>query len=342
MECTAEADTWVGSAPGKVILFGEHAVVYGQPAIAVPVTGVQARATVTGGEAGSGVWLVCCDLPPCEDRGLLPTPDGGAPASGCRYALRGAAADDPLRGAVALALARFSDPERGISGTEPDIVLTITSTIPIARGLGSGAAVATAVIRSLAAYFGRQPSNDEVSGLVFEVEKLFHGTPSGIDNTVIAYQQPVYFVRGEGMTPLRVGSPFSLVIADSGAPSSTREVVGTVRQRWHAEPQRYDALFDSIGAIARIARRHIETGDWRSMAGLMDENQALLEQMGVSSPALDRLIEAARSAGAVGAKLSGAGRGGCILAAAERHAIAAVSGALRLAGAAQVLVTEVA
>jgi mevalonate kinase len=78
------------------------------------------------------------------------------------------------------------------------------------------------------------------------------------------------------------------------------------------------------------------------MAGLMDENQALLEQMGVSSPALDRLIEAARGAGAVGAKLSGAGRGGCILAAAERHAIAAVAGALRAAGAAQVLVTEVA
>ena len=323
--------TWVGKAPGKAILFGEHAVVYGQPAIAVPVTGVQARATVTCGTPGSGVWLVCSDLP---------APDGGS--VGRRYPLRQAAADDPLRAAVALALAHFGGSEPATPALEPDIVLTITSTIPIARGLGSGAAVATAVMRGLAAFFGRQPAPDEESGLVYEVEKLFHGTPTGIDNTVVAHQRPIYFVRSEGMTLLHVGSPFRLVIADSGVPSSTREVVGCVRQGWQSDPQRYETLFDAIGAIARAARHLIEEGDWQSSARLMDDNQALLEELGVSSPALERLIAAARAAGALGAKLCGAGRGGAVLAAVERHKIAAVTDALRAAGAAQTMVTEVA
>ncbi len=188
-----------------------------------------------------------------------------------------------------------------------------------------------------------------MSGLVYQVEKLFHGTPSGIDNTVIAYQQPIYFVAqagdhpapGEGITPLRVGEPFGLVIADSGAPSSTHEVVADVRRGRQAQPGHYNALFSAMGDIARAARSAIEAGNWRSMAHLMDENQALLAQLGVSSADLDRLIGAARASGALGAKLSGAGRGGTMLAVAEPQDITAVVEALSAAGAAQVMVTQV-
>jgi mevalonate kinase len=331
MEDAHQASTTVGTAPGKVILFGEHAVVYGQPAIAVPVMTFQARAVVSAGEADSGVWLVASDLP---------APDGCG--SGCRYRLCDAADDDPLRAAVELALIRFGGlPKDDPLEREPDIAITITSTIPIARGLGSGAAVATAVVRALAGYFGRRPACSEVSALVYEVEKLHHGTPSGIDNTVIAYERPVYFARGEGMTPLRVGSPFTLVIADSGVPSSTRLVVEAVRHGWQADPQRYHALFNRIGDIARQARGLIEQGDRVSMARLMDENQALLVQLGVSSRKLDRLVAAARAAGALGAKLSGAGRGGYMLAVPGPGGTTAVVDALKKEGAAQVMVTEV-
>ncbi len=177
---TQAAPSFVATAPGKAILFGEHAVVYGRPAIAVPVTDVQARATLTPGESGAGVSLVAADLPATD----------GSPG-GRRYRLHDAPADDPLRMIVELALDAFAGPI-----PEPDLVVTITSTVPIARGLGSGAAVATAVARALAGYLGYSPQAAEISQLVYEVEKLHHGTPSGIDNTVIAYEQPVFFVRG--------------------------------------------------------------------------------------------------------------------------------------------------
>ncbi|MCS7260329.1 MAG: mevalonate kinase [Anaerolineae bacterium] len=315
---------WEGRAPGKVILFGEHAVVYGRPAIAVPVRGVEARVTVRPGERGSGIWLECCDLPAL------------APGEGtCRYPVREAPAGDPLRVAVLLGLTYL-----GIAPSqEPDLVLTISSTIPIARGLGSGAAVATALLRALATYFNQPLSAEETSRLVYEVEKLFHGTPSGIDNTVIAYQQPVYFVPGEPVELLQVGVPFHLVIADTGIASVTRQVVGTVRQRWQAERARYEYLFDTIAALVRAAREAIVRGEWRALGPLMNENQTLLNEMGVSSPELDRLLKVARSAGALGAKLSGAGRGGFMIALVAEEDIAPVTEALERAGAAQVLST---
>lgn len=316
---------WEGKAPGKVILFGEHAVVYGRPAIAVPVNGVQAYVTVRPGARGSGIWLECCDLP---------TASGGEM---CRYPIREAPAGDPLRVAVLLGLTYVGIPP----AQEPDLVLTITSTIPIARGLGSGAAVTTALLRALAAYFGRPLSAEETSRLVYEVEKLFHGTPSGIDNTVIAYQQPVYFVPGEPVERLRVAVPFHLVIADTGIASETRQVVSAVRQRWQAERTRYEGLFDTIAAVVRAAREAILRGEWRALGPLMNENQALLEELGVSSPELEQLLTAARAAGALGAKLSGAGRGGFMIALVAEEAIAPVSEALQRAGAAQVLSTYV-
>ena len=315
---------WEGKAPGKVILFGEHAVVYGRPAIAVPVNGVEARVTVRPGKQGSGIWLECCDLPATDQSN-----------GGCRYPLREAPAGDPLRVAVLLGLTYV-----GIAPSqEPDLVLTISSTIPIARGLGSGAAVTTALLRALATYFNRPLSAEETSRLVYEVEKLLHGTPSGIDNTVIAYQQPVYFLRGEPVERLQVGAPFHLVIADTGVTSVTRQVVGEVRQRWQVERTRYEGLFDAIAAIVRAARGAILKGEWRALGPLMNENQALLEELDVSSPELDRLLTAARAAGALGAKLSGAGRGGFMIALVEEHDIAPVTEALQRAGAAQVLST---
>jgi mevalonate kinase len=337
----------VATAPGKVILFGEHAVVYGRPAIAAPVTDVQATAEIVVGEPGSGLWLVAADLP---------APDGGP--GGHRYRLRDAPAGDPLRVIAELALDAFSrgpafaghgpakagrGESAGAGGLdfEPDLLVTVTSTIPIARGLGSGAAVATAMARAIALYFGGPPRPEEISRLVYEVEKLHHGTPSGIDNTVIAYKQPVFFVRGEGIMPLSVGAPLSLVIADTGVVSSTREVVGDLRRRWQAQPEQYEGLFDEIGAIARLAKAAIERGDPRAVGQLMSENHELLKTIGVSSLELDTLVKAARASGALGAKMSGAGWGGNMLALVEPHRASDVANALREAGAARTIFSEV-
>jgi mevalonate kinase len=303
------------SAPGKVILFGEHAVVYGQPAIAVPVTQVRATATVETAPPGSGLAIIASDL-------------------GEGISLATAPQDEPLAAAARRTLTHLSAPE-------PDITLTISSTIPIASGLGSGAAVSAALVRTLASFLGHTLEPAQVSALVFEVERIHHGTPSGIDNTVVAYEQPVYFVRGRPPERLPVGAPFTLLIGDTGIRSPTKHVVEHVRQAREHNPARYDALFDQIGDIANEARRAIEVGDVDGLGPLLDDNHELLIELRVSSSKLDELVEAARFGGAIGAKLSGAGQGGNMVALVEDDYVDEVTEALREAGAVRVICTRV-
>ncbi len=304
------------SAPGKVILFGEHAVVYGKPAIAVPVTEVQVIVTAEPAPLGSGLTLVASNL----EKSIR---------------LSKAPRDEPLAAAARLTLAR-------LAVSEPDATLIISSTIPIASGLGSGTAVSTALIRALASFLGHTLETWAVSALAFEIEKIHHGTPSGIDNTVVAYEQPVYFVREQPIQRLNVDTPFTLLVGDTGMRSSTKKTVGRVRRGWKRDPARYDALFDQIGDIVDQARQAIETGDVNALGPMMDDNHERLIKLGVSSPELDTLVEAARFAGAMGAKLSGAGRGGNMIALVEDDVAEEVTEALLEAGAKQVIGTTVA
>ncbi len=304
------------SAPGKVILFGEHAVVYGKPAIAVPVTEVQVIVTAEPAPLGSGLTLVASNL----EKSIR---------------LSKAPRDEPLAAAARLTLAR-------LAVSEPDATLIISSTIPIASGLGSGTAVSTALIRALASFLGHTLETSAVSALAFEIEKIHHGTPSGIDNTVVAYEQPVYFVREQPIQRLNVDTPFTLLVGDTGVRSSTKKTVGRVRRGWKRDPARYDALFDQIGDIVDQARQAIETGDVNALGPMMDDNHERLIKLGVSSPELDTLVEAARFAGAMGAKLSGAGRGGNMIALVEDDVAEEVTEALLEAGAKQVIGTTVA
>jgi mevalonate kinase len=309
-------DSVTATAPGKIILFGEHAVVYGQPAIAVPVHQVQATATIVPGLAGSGLVLSAVDL----DR---VTP------------LAEASDDDPLAAVTRLALAHLDAPP-------PDATLAVRSTIPIASGLGSGAAVSAAIARALAAYVGHELETETINQIVYEVEKLHHGTPSGIDNTVVVYGAPVYFVRGQAPQTFVVGAPLHLVIGDTGVASPTRIAVGDVRQGWERETARYERLFAQVGQVVVGARQLVEVGGRAAELGeLMDRNHGLLRRMGVSSPELDRLVAAARAAGALGAKLSGAGRGGNMIALVEPGAQVCVADALRRSGAVRVINTVV-
>jgi len=306
----------VGRAPGKVILFGEHAVVYGRPAIAVPVSEVQAEVTVERGPYRQGVLVQAHDLD--ETFYLDDVPD-----------------DNPIRLTILNALRRLR-----IAPT-PDLTISIHSTVPIARGLGSGAAVATALVRGLVEHFQAYLSSQDISDLVYETEILHHGNPSGIDNTVIAFGKPVYFVRGQKMEVFWVQRPFTLAIGDTGIPSSTLEVVADVRRAWEQNPDRYDLWFDEMGRIAREARWAIERGRLNELGTLMDENHQLLQAIGVSCQELDTLVQAARQGGALGAKLCGAGRGGNMVALAMERSVGQVSMMLRLAGARNVLVTTV-
>jgi mevalonate kinase len=163
-----------------------------------------------------------------------------------------------------------------------------------------------------------------------------------VDNTVIAYQQPVWFVRGQPPEPFNIGQPFTVVIADTGIPSPTSITVGDVRRGWEADPARFEGLFDAIAAITLAARHAIESSSTDALGSLMDENQYLLREMDVSSPELERLCAAARAAGASGAKLSGGGRGGNMIALTSQDIAAEVSSALQAAGATRTITTTVA
>ena len=310
--------SFTASAPGKVILFGEHAVVYGQPAIAIPVTQVRARATLTPNisEPAGEVKILAPDVGlDCNWEHLAP--------------------DNPIRAAVIGVKSAL-----GIDHV-PACTIRVISTIPIASGLGSGAAVSVAVIRALAGFLGNPLPDEQVSALAFEVEKIHHGTPSGIDNTVVTYARPVYFIQGKAIETFDVPQPFTILIGDTGLSAPTKESVGDVRAAWQADPRPFDRLFTAIGSIAKTARQAIENGhpDW--LGPLMDENHELLCELGVSSSELDNLVHAAKQAGALGAKLSGGGRGGNMISLVPVDHVEAVTSSLIGAGAAQVIMTEV-
>ena len=304
------------SAPGKIILFGEHAVVYQRPAIAIPIHQVQATVTVQE-RTNDGQQGILLDAPQIKLQSMANT----------------LPLDHPMEILFRL-LANAIEVE-----TYPDVTLSIHSSIPLASGMGSGAAISVATIRALLGYLDKTIPIEKINALAYQIEKKYHGTPSGIDNTVITYEQPIFFIRGTPFLKLKSVQEFTLVIADSGIPSTTLEVVADVRKGWQEEPQVFEALFDQIGSIVLDARQIIENGPITSLGPLMNSNQSALRKLGVSSPRLDYLIDAALFAGALGAKLSGGGRGGNIIALVEKNKADDVSLALQSAGARSTIIT---
>jgi mevalonate kinase len=184
-------------------------------------------------------------------------------------------------------------------------------------------------------------ADEELNAFAYEIEKLHHGTPSGIDNTVVTYAKPVYFVKSQPLELFKAGKPFTIVIADTGVSAPTKESVGDVRRLWMNDRSRWETVFDKIGEISFTARRAIEAGRPELLGELMDENHVLLQKLTVSSPGLDQLVEAARMTGALGAKLSGGGRGGNMIALVEPETAENISSALKEAGAKNTIVTQV-
>lgn len=334
------------SAPGKIILFGEHAVVYGRPALAVPVMQVHADARIDfvaekrRDETDSTTNSVANSRMEMDSSGgnwadavLVDAPDIGLFSP-----LSQLLTEQPPHPLAAVISSVFQ-----LLGVlrPPALKITITSTIPVASGLGSGAAVSVATIRALSSALGRPLSDAQVNELAYEIEKLHHGTPSGIDNTVITYAKPVYFVRGETIQTFRAGFPFTVVIADTGIAAPTKESVGDLRKFWQADQSRWEMVFDRVAEIVQAARKAIESGKWKELGPLMDANHALLQEMTVSCPELDRLVLAAKTAGALGAKLSGGGRGGNMIALVNVSDAESVASALKAAGARNTIITTI-
>lgn len=293
-----------GSAHAKAILFGEHAVVYGAPAIAVPIHELAAEARVESAAEGLRI-----------ESELYSGEAAAAPA----HLL-------PIVTAIHAALAYSGVPEASIR-------VQILSAIPHSRGLGSSAAVAAAVARGVTHWAGVRLTTAGLFDIVQQAERVAHGNPSGLDARAVTSDGAIRFDFG-AISQVEIGAPLSFVIADTGIAGSTAEAVGAVRMRREQDPERMDSLLAHLAEIAESAVEVLASGDRIKIGERMSEAHEVLHHIGVSSDALDALVLAAHEAGALGAKLTGGGLGGCIivLAHSDIHA-EKLGGILRDAGA---------
>ena len=306
----------VGEAPGKILLMGEHSVVYGHPAIAIPVRSVCARAEVVFTRNG-GIEMLAPDI-----------------GEHVRGGENGASRLAPLVRLAEAMLKFFGEVDQGLR-------ISLHSTIPIGRGMGSGAALAVAIVRSICGALDRHLNWEQIAEWTMISEREYHGTPSGVDSAVVARDEAIYFVRNKTMQPVVVGpSVYHFVIADTGIESATGEVVKSVREAREHERAKYDSFFWELGSMTSMAREVIRTGALEELALCMNHAHKVLQSLGVSCPELDNLVQVSLENGALGAKLSGAGRGGAMLALLKDAGdAAALESRLRAAGAVDVFTT---
>jgi hydroxymethylglutaryl-CoA reductase len=282
------ADAELGVGFGKAILLGEHAVVYGRHAIAVPLP-LTTRAVVA--DAGHGVELLI-------------------PRWGIEYQL---AKPTEQRRSFERAAGAILD-QLGL--TDRNLRIEVFPDVPRGMGLGGSAAIAVAIIRALDRHFGLGLSDERVNELAFLSEEIAHGRPSGIDNTLATYGRPLVYRRGAPplVEPLNVSRPLHLVIGMTHSEGLTAKTVGSVREARQRKPRLYEKIFDDIDALVLQAVSALQDHDVATLGELMNVNQGLLNALQVSTPELERLIGIARSAGALGAKLTGGGGGGAMIA----------------------------
>ncbi len=296
---------WSGRACGKAILSGEHFVVYGAPAIAIPLTTLVTEVSVTRVES-PGVVL---DLDvPLDDQ-------------------------SPVERLVTAALALLNLEPGGWK-------VAVRSCFPIGCGLGSSAALGVALLRALHQVKGEVPDEGLLNHQAFSLEELSHGTPSGVDNTVVTYQQPVFFERGTAPQPLRDLGACSWVVADSGERSITVEVVAQVGRVREERPEWFEGCLVEAKANTLDLLDCFRREQWQAAGKSLDVQHGLLAEIGVSSPRLEHLVGVARSSGALGAKLTGAGQGGCMLALCAPGTEEEVANALVAEGASQTWVVS--
>lgn len=305
------------TACGKLILLGEHAVVYDSPAIAIPITSLRVRAVVEPliGEVQGTIRVKAEPL-------------------GIDHNLTELGKDHFLANALGLLFSTL-----GLFQT-PTCRITITSELPTAAGLGSSAAYAVALLRAMSAFLGHSLNLQELNTLAFQSEQTVHGRPSGIDNTVITYEKPIFYQRGAMIEFLQPIREFVFVIADSGIRKSTRESTSQLAADLKADPQRYQPHLDAIADLVKQSKRSFQIGDLDALGSAINANQEHLSALRLSCPELDRLVSAAREAGALGAKLTGGGKGGHMLALVTPETEAAVAQALQSAGSPRVFSTR--
>mgnify|MGYP001198475720 FL=1 len=279
-----------GVAHSKLILVGEHAVVHGQPAIAIPFPLIGVESIVE--RVIGSVYL---------DSSLYQGPVESAPKS-----LAG------IVNTIKHTLEILKIPYR-------DLLIRIKSSIPPGKGLGSSASVAIAIVKSLFMYSNEQYTKEQLLQLANISEKFAHGAPSGIDPLTITSHSPIWYKKEEPIDYITPSGEFYFVVADTGRMADTKSAVNTVTKLIKQAPQKVYGKIERIGDITYQAREALEKSSKQLLGYLLNEAQKELESIGVSDSSLNKLIHFAREEGALGAKLTGGGNGGCIIALAQNE-----------------------
>jgi len=306
----------VASAPAKIILFGEHFVVYGEPSIVLAID-KRAFATVDRRD-DNRIHLQSVNL------GLA-----GFFEDGSFNVERGDAKEARIRfEAIRLAV------EKVMKICEEDVGLNIeiNSTVPVAAGLGSSAAVIVAATAATGFLLKAKISKEEVFRIACETEKVIHGTTSGVDPAISTFGGALLFQMDTGFKPLEIKGEIPLVVGDTGVQRSTRVQVEKVRSMMENYPSVFEPMQRAAREIVLKAIDIFKQNDLVTLGELMNINHALLYALGVSDESLEWLINASRKAGALGAKLTGAGGGGCMVALAKNERTEPVMDAILRAG----------
>jgi mevalonate kinase len=303
------------SAPAKIILFGEHFVVYGEPAIVLAIDKrAYAQATLRNDKR---IYINSQNL---AVSGFFEN-DHFKPEKG------GKEAEKKLQ-PIKIVIQKIQDLSNGKVGLNVEIA----SSIPVAVGLGSSAAVAASVAAAVGRLLDVTLTKKDIFQLANEAERFVHGTPSGIDPAIATYGGALLFQKGKGFKPLQVDVDMPLIIGNTEIQRSTGALVTLVRKRRDTHPKIFEPIIKAGGEITKKAVEILKKGNLAVLGELMNINQALLSAVGVSNEPLERLIRAARDAGALGAKLTGGGGGGCMIALASRDRLEQIVDAIEKAG----------
>ncbi|MBI5554179.1 MAG: mevalonate kinase [Candidatus Diapherotrites archaeon] len=277
----------VNAGYAKAILFGEHFVVFGLPGI---VAGLPLHATARIKKNNQGIFLHC----PWHQQPL--------------NVLKNRSASVSKIGRMILAQLRIPFTKR--------FLIEVRTTIPSNGGLGSSAALSVAITRALSHHFKKNLSDNEINSIAFKCEKIFHQTPSGIDNTAATYGGLFWFQKKKPKNQtkfLHPSKPLPCILVNSGIHGSTKKAVARVRRRKQKNPALFRRLFKEYRRLASDALRALQNGDLSLLGTLMNQNQELLQQIGVSNSTLNKITLSALHEGALGAKITGAGLGGNVL-----------------------------
>ena len=304
------------SAPAKVILFGEHFVVYGEPAIVLAIDRRAYAKTEKRTDKQLHLRSTNLNLSAKIENGNFKVEQGDLKEARMKF--------EPVELAVKKVLEKH--------GENVGLDVEITSTVPVGAGLGSSAAVVAAVATSVGALLDVQMSKEDIFKITYEAEKAVHGTPSGVDPAISTFGGALLFQMDTGFKPLEIKTDIPLVIGDTGVERSTRVQVEKVKEIAEKYPQIVEPVMLAAREIVLRAIDACKKNELATLGELMNLNHALLYGVGVSDESLEWLINAARKAGALGAKLTGAGGGGCMIALAEDEKLREVLEAIQSAG----------